>query len=267
MAADAGEPALVRHLVVGPETEADVLLLALIDAFPGGLEEVDAPAGRVAWAGYAPPGAAVDLSALPAGATVASEPVAPGWRDGWRAFHRPVRVGRFWIGPPWLEPDADAEAIVIEPGQAFGTGAHGSTRAAATLLLGLAPDGALLDVGCGSGVLAIIAGRLGWAPVHATDLDPLAVEATRENAVALGVALDVTQADALRDPLPAAGTWLANLEHRLLVPLFAGRDDLPPRVIVSGLLVSETFAPAGYRRAARAEADGWQALLLERGAA
>lgn len=264
MAADAAEPALVRHVVEAPAALADALLGALLDVFPGGLEELEPEAGRVGWAGYAPAAEPPRLDGLPAGASVRSEPVAPGWLDGWRAFHRPARVGRFWIGPPWLEPDPDLEAVVIEPGHAFGTGAHGSTRAAAALLGALEPAGALLDVGCGSGVLAILAVRLGWAPVTAVDLDPLAIAAARDNVARADAAIELAVADALSDPLPSAALWLANLEQRLLVPLFAGRDDIPARVIVSGLLVSERFEPAGYAIAAREEADGWQALLLER---
>ncbi len=264
MAAEPAEPALARHVVEAPAELADALLGALLDAFPGGLEELAPGPGLVGWAGYAPLAEPPHLDALPAGAVVRSEEVAPGWLDGWRAFHRPARVGRFWIGPPWLEPDAGLEAVVIEPGHAFGTGAHGSTRAAAALLCELPPDGALLDVGCGGGVLALLAARLGWSPVHAVDLDPLAVVAARDNVERDGAAIDVRVADALSEPLPAAGFWLANLEQRLLVPLFAGRDDLPARVLVSGLLVRESFAPAGYVCTARAEADGWQALLLER---
>ena len=92
---------------------------------------------------------------------------------------------------------------MIEPGAAFGTGAHGSTQAAAALLLEREPGGALLDIGCGSGVLSILAARLGWGPIQAVDLDPLAVAATRENATRNGVALEAWQADALADPLPA----------------------------------------------------------------
>ena len=138
-----------------------------------------------------------------------------------------MRVGRFWVGPPWCEPDADADVIVIEPGAAFGTGAHGSTQAAMSLLLEREPGGALLDIGCGSGVLSILAARLGWGPIQAVDLDPLAVAATRENARRNGVALEAWQADALAEPLPAVPFAVANLERRLLEPLLV-RAGLPP---------------------------------------
>ncbi|HKS78772.1 MAG TPA: 50S ribosomal protein L11 methyltransferase, partial [Gaiellaceae bacterium] len=85
---------------------------------------------------------------------VAADDVAEGWEDGWRAFHHGVRVGRLWVGPPWEEPPLDAVAVVIDPGRAFGTGAHATTRLCLELLQELEPA-SLLDVGCGSGVLSI----------------------------------------------------------------------------------------------------------------
>ena len=87
-----------------------------------------------------------------------------GWEDRWRDFHHGVVVGRFWVGPPWEEAPAGVEAIVIDPGRAFGTGAHPTTRLTLELLQELEP-GSLLDVGCGSGVLSIAAAKLGFAPV------------------------------------------------------------------------------------------------------
>jgi len=168
---------------------------------------------------------------------------------------QPVRVGRFWVGPPWCEPEQPA--VVIDPGRAFGTGAHGSTRAALELLQTLEPAAAL-DLGCGSGVLSIAALLLGFGPLQAFDIDPLAVDATGRNAERNGVEVDVARADVLTDPLPPAPLWLANLELHLLEPLLR-RPDVPPRVLVSGLLESQTVG--GVRRAV---VDGWAAELVER---
>src|SRR5262249_57610852 len=92
-------------------------------------------------------------------AKVAVSPVEAGWEERWREFHRPVLAGGLWIGPPWLEPAPGVPAVVIDPGRAFGTGAHPTTRLCIELLLGLAP-GSVLDVRCGSGVLSIAAVRL-----------------------------------------------------------------------------------------------------------
>ena len=153
---------------------------------------------------------------------------------------------------------------MIEPGAAFGTGAHGSTQAAAALLLECEPGGALLDIGCGSGVLAILAARLGWAPVRAVDIDALAVAATRENAARNGVALEAWQADALADPLPT-------------VPSRAGQPRAPPAGAPAGRAAgcrpgcsspacsaTSPLDRAGWRAADRADRGGWRALLLER---
>jgi ribosomal protein L11 methyltransferase len=255
------EARLVRHAVRVPVADAETVLAALLDTFPDGLEE-DRVGDLVELAGYLPAGVE---PRLPAGLTAVAAPVEPGWREAWRAFHRPVRVGRFWVGPPWCEPDEDAEAVVIEPGAAFGTGAHGSTQAIAALLLEEPVGGSLLDLGCGSGVLSILAARLGFAPVTAVDLDDLAVSAARENAERNGVDIDVFAADALRDALPAADLAVANLERRLLEPLLRRRGELPRRVLVSGLLGAEAEAldRGGWRVAARADADGWSALALD----
>ena len=149
-------------------TGVEEALARMLDAFPDGVTE-EVEGDEVVLAGYLPAGRTPAVDAVP-------EPVEPGWREAWRAFHRPVVVGPFWVGPPWLPPDPGREAIVIEPGLAFGTGAHGSTRAALELLVrDPEPRGSLLDIGCGSGVLAIAAARLGHGPVSALDRDPHAV--------------------------------------------------------------------------------------------
>ena len=79
--------------------------------------------------------------------------VAEGWEDGWRAFHRGVRVGRCWVGPPWEEPPGDAVAVVIDPGRAFGTGAHPTTRLCLELPPGTQPGEIVVLRGRGMPVL------------------------------------------------------------------------------------------------------------------
>lgn len=192
---------------------------------------------------------------------VEAQDVPEGWEDAWRQFHRGVAVGRFWVGPPWLEAPAGAEPIVIDPGRAFGTGAHPTTRLTLELLQGLEP-GSLLDLGCGSGVLAIAAAKLGFAPVVAVDVDEIAVEVTRANARINRVVVDSHRADALRDVLPAVDVAVANVSLdvvRRLLPRLAAR-----LAVTSGYLASEQPDVAAWRPRERREAEGWGADVLER---
>jgi ribosomal protein L11 methyltransferase len=238
-----------RYRLRVPAAEAEPALVRMLDLFPGGVEE-ERDGDDVILAGYADEAPADGLE---------PEDVEPGWEDRWRAYHRPVTVGRIWVGPPWAgdRPDADSRlAVVIDPGRAFGTGGHGSTRAALELLQRLDPCPAL-DLGCGSGVLAIAAAKLGFGPLGCFDRDPLAVGATAENAERNGVSLEVAQADVLVDPLPPAPLWIANLELGLLRSLLE-RPDLPPRILVSGLLDPETVGGGE-----RVVADGWAAELVQ----
>ncbi len=170
--------------------------------------------------------------------------------------------GRIWIGPPWEEPPAGLPHVVIDPGQAFGTGGHGSTRASLELLAAL-PAGPLLDLGCGSGVLSIAAIRLGFDPVHACDNDPIAVDVTAENAERNGVILAPFVADAISDPLPEVPLWIANILRRPLERLLR-RPDAAARAIVSGLVHDEQLDAPAYRVERRVVLDGWQAILLAR---
>ena len=192
---------------------------------------------------------------------VESEPVEPGWENRWREFHRPVRIGPLWIGPPWETPERGALAVVIDPGRAFGTGAHATTRLCIELLLDLEPA-SLVDLGCGSGVVAIAAARLGFGPVTALDVDPAAVESTRANAVANGVAIHAQRADALTGELPRALVAVANIELAAVEALAAR---VRARVLVtSGYLSGDAFEPSGWRRMDRIEDRGWAADRFER---
>jgi ribosomal protein L11 methyltransferase len=254
---------LVLACAPGDEAE-EIARAAVLEVFADGVEERRAAGGALELAVYC----ADRPAQLPEVAgTWSEEPVADGWEDGWRAFHTGRTVGeKLWVGPPWETPPAGLPAVVIDPGRAFGTGSHATTLLCLELLLEQAP-GAALDIGCGSGVLALAAARLGHAPVLACDDDPSAVEVAAENAIRNNCDIQVWQCDALYDELPKGiDLWLANLQ---LAPLqeLAWRPDLPPRLIASGLLAGEPFEIPGYRLAERRSRDGWEGLLLVREAA
>jgi ribosomal protein L11 methyltransferase len=132
------------------------------------------------------------------------------------------------------------------------------------------PEGPFVDLGCGSGVLAIAAARLGFAPVVALDFDPAAIEATRENAMRNGVELDARRFDLRTERVPASGTVVANLVAPLLHEWARSAEVPAGPVIASGLLehegdgVAAAFAAGGLRERDRRVGGGWLALLLER---
>ncbi|MGH3037609.1 MAG: 50S ribosomal protein L11 methyltransferase [Gaiellaceae bacterium] len=231
----------------------------LIELFADGFEERET-AGEVELAAYTERTDAVALLA-PLG-PVTESPVVAGWETAWRGFHRPVRIGPLWLGPPWEAPDDGAAAVVIDPGRAFGTGAHPTTRLCLELMLAVEPNG-LVDLGCGSGVLAVAAARLGFRPVIALDADEAAVDSTRANAAANGVEVEARLADVLADALPAVAVAVANIARE---PVERAAERFAGALFVgSGYLIVERPAPAGWRIAERRELDGWAADLLERG--
>jgi len=225
-------------VIVGGEPE----LALLLHIFPEGVEELDG-----AYAVYADePPLGFDV--------VEVDDVAEGWEDAWRSFHHGVRVGGLWVGPPWEAPPGDSAAVVIDPGRAFGTGAHPTTRLCLELLQEVEPS-SLLDVGCGSGVLSVAAAKLGFAPVGALDVDEVALEVTAANAAANGVVVDV-----LTGPRPSELAVL-NIAHDVVERMLPG---LPvERAITSGYLERDTVQVDGWHALTRRTLDGWAADLLE----
>jgi ribosomal protein L11 methyltransferase len=230
----------------------------MLELFPEGFEDAE-EGSEVELAGYTTAEDDQILVRLPGSVSVSD--VEPGWEEAWRRFHKPVRIGPLWVGPPWERADADALRVVIDPGRAFGTGAHPTTRLCLELLLE-AERGSVLDLGCGSGVLAIAAARLGFAPVLALDMDEVAVSSARANAAANAAAVEVRCGDVLADPLPPTDLAVANVTHAL-VERAAAR--LPARrLIASGYPVGETPSVPAWRVIERRESGGWAADLLER---
>ena len=188
------------------------------------------------------------------------EDVAADWRDRWKEFHRPVRIGNLWIGASWHEPPRDGIAVVIDPGRAFGTGGHPTTQLCIELLRAEEPS-SIVDLGCGSGVLAIVAAKLGFAPVLALDADENAVAATTSNAAANGVAVDAVRADVLSDDLPETDVAVANITRSALDAL--GPRLRSRRLVSSGYLPSDPAECGSLRHVRRLERKGWAADLYE----
>ena len=231
----------------------------MIELFPEGFEERETGEG-LELAAYTDAAGEERLWAAFGRASASAVPA--NWEERWRAFHRPVRVGPLWVGPPWEERPQDGEAVVIDPGRAFGTGGHPTTRLCLELLLEVEP-GSLVEVGCGSGVIAIAAARLGFDPVVAIDHDQAAVDATARNADANGVELDLRRADALADDLPHADLVVANVSAAFAREL-AGR--LQTRdLIASGYFEAEPPQLPGFAHRGRRAEDGWAADLFRAG--
>ena len=230
----------------------------MLELFPEGFEEVDGHDG-VELVAYTD-GAGQERFAAVFGA-VAGRDVPSDWHDRWRLFHRGARVGPLWVGPPWEESPPDLIPVVVDPGRAFGTGAHPTTRLCLELLAEL-PRGSLVDVGCGSGVIAIAAVKLGFAPVTGIDVDAQAVQVAHQNAVANGVDLDLRALDARTGGLPETDVAVANIALDAVEAV--GRVLQARHAVTSGYLVSEQPMLDGYRIRERRERDGWAADLYER---
>lgn len=294
---------MIRLAVRCSPDQADLVLAELTVLAPNGVEEEHGP-GYVEYAIYGGEGELPELGEIDAVVggrpiEVSSTDVPDDWADRWRDFHKPLLVGeRLWLRPSWEPPREGAIDLVVDPGQAFGTGAHPTTRLCLEYLLELADagenEGALVDLGTGSGVLAIAAAKLGWAPVVGYDHEPAAIEASASNASINAVTVECHRHN-LRESLPdLAPTCVANMTSPILkaiaghlsgisgmtrrnvpavVPPGHPRDPAPtaPRILIlSGILpteldeVAESFVPSGFAEQDRRQLGDWAALLLRR---
>jgi len=289
---------LIRLAVRCSPEQAEIVLAELTVLAPNGVEEEQGP-GYVEYAIYGGEGELPELGEIEVAAgdglveVVATE-VPDDWADRWQDFHKPLLVGeRLWLRPSWEEPREGTVDLVVDPGRAFGTGAHPTTRLCLELLLELVEageaSGPLTDLGTGSGVLAIAAAKLGWSPVRGYDHEQASIEAASANAEANGVTIEVEQLN-LREELPVlAPTTVANMTAPILrviaaelagggtrgrvrrsLPAVAPTDPSPSpaTMVLSGLLPAEldevaaVFAPTGLVEADRRLQGDWAALVL-----
>jgi ribosomal protein L11 methyltransferase len=291
---------LIRLAVRCSPELADLVLAELAVLAPNGVEEERGP-GYVEYAVYGGEGELPDLGELDAVVgvgriEVSSTEIPDDWADRWRDFHKPLLVGdRLWLRPSWEPPREGTVDLVVDPGQAFGTGAHPTTRLCLEYLLELAEageaTGPLTDLGCGSGVLAIAASKLGWSPVSGYDHEPPALAASKANAAVNTVQLTLGQMN-LRESLPplaptvvanmtspilkAVAAQLPNLEEgnrvsrRNLQSVTEGHPISLTTFVCSGILppeldeVSAAFGHAGLTEQDRRQEGDWAALLLRR---
>ena len=272
---------MIRLAVRCPAERADEVLAELLELAPSGVEQVDSPDGLQGIVEYAVYGARGELPELGGLAAVAgagrveviSEEVPDDWAERWKRFYFPVLIaGRLYVRPPWEEPAhrGGLEEVVIDPGGAFGTGTHPTTRMCLELLLEAGGRGSFCDLGCGSGVLAIAAAKLGFAPVVGVDADRAAIDETGRNARANGVEVEVRHVDLRRAGAPVADAVAANLTADLCEAVARSRAEAgvrPGTAIVSGFLreeadrVAATLAAAGLQELRRVVAGEWAALL------
>jgi ribosomal protein L11 methyltransferase len=253
----------------GAEALSEALLEVGADSVS--LDHPDAP--RVALKALFNP--EFDAAALMASASAACGLVTPAFAverledDDWvrrsQSQFAPLQVGaRLWVGPSWHKPPPGIAAVTLDPGLAFGTGSHPTTRLVLQFLeRRIAGGERVLDYGCGSGILAISAAKLGAGRVSATDIDPDALETAAANALANGVALDLCAPESL-GPVPYDIVVANILAQPLIVlaPLLAARTAPRGRLALSGILesqaaeVAHAYAPWFDVATARTE-EGW----------
>ena len=267
----------MRHVALTiREADLDEVLDRLLPIVPQGVHLHPAVDGRLELAVYgdAPPRAGLEAAAgeslLSSGEAEASDD--PDERRLAAIGRRPPIGGRIVVRPEGAPAPAPGliDVVINDTGGAFGAGTHPTTVLCLEALLGLEPGGAFADLGCGTGVLAIVAGKLGWGPLIAIDHEPAALHATDANARRNGVEVDALQGDLAELPPPPAPTIAANVPLKVHENLAAQLAPETRVVLVSGIVddhvgpVTEAYEAAGLRLVDTAVVRNWAAALLVR---
>ena len=274
-------------VLTAPPDELEVIAAELFELGALGVELQDSGMTLMPGTPELPPGrgraiahfsskAEADAAAGELGAEGAIEVPEQDWSVAWRSHHKTLRAGpRSWVYPPW-EPKPPGVAVAIDPGMAFGTGSHPTTSLCLERcdeLLAEFPGADVLDVGTGSGVIALLAKKLGAGRVAGTENDPVALQAAREGEKLNGVTgVEWLLADPGEVPgqfgVVIANILLNTLEE--LAPQIAGKVAPRGRLVLSGLLAAQgdaaerAYGACGLRPVARKEREGWIRVELER---
>lgn len=192
------------------------------------------------------------------------------WANEWKKYFKPIVTDSVTVVPTWIaySPREGEKLLRLDPGMAFGTGEHATTRMCLELMR--AAGRGVIDVGCGSGILGIAAAITGAKSVYMCDIDPQAVKAARNNAELNGVVCEIEQADLLATSRRAE-LILANLTADLLIRMApAVREHLEEggKLVVSGIIaerldeVKDAFSRLGYKIEKEAAEGDWRALVL-----
>lgn len=258
-----------------PRIAVEEVLDRLLPLVPGGVREGRAGAhAELVMRGPDVPASDVIAAAVARWPhTLAEREVADDWQERRRADYTPdVIGGRLVVRPEWAPPAAPGLIdLVLTDSSAFGGGTHPTTRTCLELLLVAPPShGAFVDLGCGSGVLAILAAQLGWSPVTALDIDPASVETVSINAERNAVDVDARLADLWTEAPPTANGFAANVPVDLQAHIASSlAPPLPGFALCSGFApdeadtVSTAYGRRGLREQRRLTAGGWSVLIFE----
>lgn len=259
-----------------PATAVEDVLDRLLPIAPHGVHEIgrgDEIELRVRGASdELPSRAAVAAAAVDWAGSLAEREVPDDWEERRVLDYEPLIVAdRLVVRPPWAPaPPAGLFDLVVDDRDAFGAGTHPTTRACLEALCAMTPRGALADLGCGSGILAIAAALLGWDSVVAIEYDTSAVATARANAARNGVGVEVREGDLTREPAPPADVLVANVPLELHTAIASQFAEPPSTLIMSGVLAVAAdeaigaYEAAGLREAERYEAAGWARVTLTR---